>query len=114
MVPSIDYAWALLNWINPGGEERLVPLQMKDDAFLKGRHEYWFSKYTELFGGVPPRLPPFCAVNHQILLIDKKAIYNYYLPQCTEAFKEQFLEKANHYTVSLTGGGNQEQQCKLL
>ena len=51
-----------------------------------------------LFRGVPPKLPPWQLINHQINLIDPDKWINYRLPKCLDALKEELAEKISQYT----------------
>ena len=37
----------------------------------------WMDKTTDLISGVPPKVPPFCQINHEINLIDPNKWINY-------------------------------------
>jgi hypothetical protein len=47
--------------------------------------------------GTKPGLPPWQEVNHEINLIDNNKWYNYYLPHCPHALREELHEKINRY-----------------
>ena len=55
-------------------------------------------KITDLISGVPPKVPPFCQINHEINLIDPNKQINYQLPKCPDALKEELAEKISWYT----------------
>ena len=50
--------------------------------------EQWIDKISDLVGAVPPKLPPWRLINHQIKLIDPEKQINYHLPKCPDALKE--------------------------
>ena len=60
--------------------------------------ERWIDKIADLVGGVPPKLPPWCLINHQINLINLNKQINYRLPKCPDALKEELAEKVSRYT----------------
>jgi hypothetical protein len=51
----------------------------------------------DTMSGVPEKMRPLRAVNHQIPLIDNKKVYNYHLPCCPDTMKEQLIDKINWY-----------------
>ena len=53
---------------------------------------------TAVISGVPPKVPPFCQINHEINLIDPNKQINYWLPKCPDALKEELAEKISRYT----------------
>ena len=53
---------------------------------------------TDLISGVPPKVPPFCQINHKINLIDPTKWINYRLPKCPNALEEELAEKISQYT----------------
>jgi hypothetical protein len=79
-----------------GAPEREV--QEKPD--LEAKRQAWYNKYPELFGGVPPELPPMREINHRIPLIDEDKQYNYHLPRCLDTLKGELLEKIERYTTN--------------
>ena len=58
----------------------------------------WMDKITNLISGVPPKVPPFHQINHEINLIDPNKQINYQLPKCPDALKEELAEKISRYT----------------
>ena len=60
--------------------------------------EPWIDKISDLVGGVPPKLPPWRLINHQINLIDPNKWINYHLLKCLDALKEELAEKISRYT----------------
>ena len=60
--------------------------------------ERWIDKISDLVGGVPPKLPPWRLINHQIKLIAPDKRINYHLPKCPDALKEELAEKISRYT----------------
>ena len=60
--------------------------------------EQWIDKISDLVGGVPPKLPPWRLINHQINLIDHDKWINYHLLKCPDALKEELAEKISQYT----------------
>ncbi|KAF8126104.1 hypothetical protein K438DRAFT_1454354, partial [Mycena galopus ATCC 62051] len=59
--------------------------------------ERWMDLSVDIMSGVPEKMPPMRAVNHRIPLVDEKKVYNYHLPRCPDAMKEQLIEKINKY-----------------
>jgi hypothetical protein len=57
----------------------------------------WMEISKDIMSGVPETMPPLRAVNHRIPLIDDNKVYNYHLPRCPDAMKEQLIEKINRY-----------------
>ena len=49
---------------------------------------------------VPPELPPFREINHEIPIIDESKRYTYHLPRCAESLRVQLLEKIERYTAA--------------
>ena len=60
--------------------------------------ERWIDKISDLVGGMPPKLPPWQLINHQIKLIAPDKQINYCLPKCPDALKEELAEKISRYT----------------
>ena len=58
----------------------------------------WMDWITDLISGVPPKVPPFRQINHEINLIDPNKRINYRLPKCPDALKEELAEKISQYT----------------
>ena len=48
---------------------------------------------TDLISGVPPKVPLFHQINHEINLVDPNKWINYQLPKCPDALKEELAEK---------------------
>jgi hypothetical protein len=71
--------------------------QEERDTIIESLRKQWKEKYKHLFGRAPPGLPPFREVNHSIPLMDENKQYNYRLPKCADAFKEQFSLKLQRY-----------------
>ena len=44
----------------------------------------WMDKITNLISGVPPKVPPFHQINHEINPIDPNKWINYQLPKCPD------------------------------
>ena len=55
-------------------------------------------RITDLVSGVPPKVPPFCQINHKINLVDPDKQINYRLPKCPDTLKEELAEKISQYT----------------
>ena len=55
-------------------------------------------RITDLVSGVPPKVPPFHQINHEINLVDPDKRINYQLPKCPDALKEELAEKISRYT----------------
>ena len=53
----------------------------------------WMERITDLISRVPPKVPPFHQINHEINLIDPNKRINYWLPKCPDALKEELAEK---------------------
>ena len=60
--------------------------------------ESWMDKITKLVNGVPPKVPPFRMINHEINLIDTNKQIKYHLPKCPDTLKEELAEKISQYT----------------
>ena len=60
--------------------------------------ERWIDKISDLVGGVPPKLPSWRLINHQINLIDPDKRINYHFLKCPDALKEELAEKISQYT----------------
>ena len=60
--------------------------------------ERWIDKISDLVRGVPPKLPPWRLINHQIKLINPDKQINYHLPKCPDALKEELAERISWYT----------------
>ena len=60
--------------------------------------EQWIDKISDLVRGVPPKLPPWQLINHQINLINPTKWINYHLLKCPDAVKEELAEKSSRYT----------------
>ena len=58
----------------------------------------WMDQITDLISGVPPKVPPFHQINHEINLVDPNKWINYRLPKCPDALKEELAEKISQYT----------------
>ena len=58
----------------------------------------WMDWITDLVSGVPPKVPPFHQINHEINLVDPDKRINYRLPKCPDALKEELAEKISRYT----------------
>ena len=91
--PSIVAKASMVN------EQQYVPPPVdkeKEALFVKLRAD-WEIKATDIITGAPAKLPPFQEVNHKIPLIDEEKVYNYHLPRCPDAMKEQLIEKVQQY-----------------
>ncbi|KAJ7132031.1 hypothetical protein C8R44DRAFT_579311, partial [Mycena epipterygia] len=67
------------------------------DEDIPRLRDRWMEISKDIMSGVPETMPPLCAVNHRIPLIDDKKIYNYHLPKCPDSMKDQLLDKINRY-----------------
>ena len=67
-------------------------------SMLSELREHWINRITDLVRGMPPKLPPWRMINHQINLIDPNKQINYCLPKCPDALKEEPAEKISWYT----------------
>ena len=56
-------------------------------------------KITDIVGGVPPKLPPFWEVNHEIKLIDPGKQIIYCLPKCPDVLKAELAKKISQYVL---------------
>src|SRR6266481_6153061 len=65
---------------------------------LSGLREQWLWKILDLIGGILPRLPPLCEINHHINLIDLGKQITYHLPKCPDALKAELANKVSQYT----------------
>lgn len=57
----------------------------------------WLEISKDIMSGVPGTMPPLREVNHRIPLIDETKVYNYHLPRCPDAMKNQLIEKIDRY-----------------
>ncbi|KAJ7215173.1 hypothetical protein C8J57DRAFT_1538301 [Mycena rebaudengoi] len=57
----------------------------------------WFDKCADLMGPILLELPPMRAINHEINLIDNKAIYHFHQPRCPESLRSQLYDKIQRY-----------------
>ena len=90
-----------------GGEEKQVQAmdttrkapnnEEPNSIDIQKRHEHWYTKFADIFNGVPPGLPPLREINHRIPLIDEGKRYHYHLPCCPNAMKPQLMEKLRQY-----------------
>ena len=55
-------------------------------------------KIADLVGGMPPNLPLFWEVNHEINLIDPGKRIIYCLPKCPDVLKTELAKKISRYT----------------
>ena len=55
-------------------------------------------RITDLVSGVPPKVPPFCQINHETNLVDPDKRINYRIPRCPDTLKEELAEKISRYT----------------
>ncbi|KZT63163.1 hypothetical protein DAEQUDRAFT_645421, partial [Daedalea quercina L-15889] len=83
----------------------LLPQEEEDaanhnEARITQMRERLMHEYANLFGPVPPGLPPVREVNHRIPLIDENKRYTYYLPKCADSLKPKLLEKIQLYTAN--------------
>ena len=53
----------------------------------------WMDRITDLVSRVPPKVPPFRQINHEINPADPNKWINYRLPKCPDALKEELAEK---------------------
>ena len=51
---------------------------------LSALRESWMDKIVDLVSGIPPKVPPFRMINHQINLIDLNKWIHYQLPKCPD------------------------------
>ena len=65
---------------------------------LSELRERWIDKISDLVRGVPPKLPPWQLINHQINLLDTNKQINYHFLKCPDALKEELAEKISQYT----------------
>src|SRR6266481_6695838 len=65
---------------------------------LSGLREQWLPKISDLIGGILPRLPPLCEINHHINLIDPGKRITYHLPKFPDALKAELANKVSWYT----------------
>ncbi|KAJ7632008.1 hypothetical protein B0H17DRAFT_890247, partial [Mycena rosella] len=81
--------------------KRRNPLRLSAVTLTEGDiprlREQWMEISKDIMSGVPETMPPLREVNHRIPLIDEVKVYNYHLPKCPDAMKEQLIEKINRY-----------------
>ncbi|PBK91187.1 hypothetical protein ARMGADRAFT_856439, partial [Armillaria gallica] len=68
------------------------------DEDIPSLRQGWYDEFESLLQGVPEKMPPFCEVNHKILLIDPDKQYHYHLPWCSNSLKMEFSKKVEKYT----------------
>jgi hypothetical protein len=76
------------------GKEKVTEQEEEDLANLR---QGWHNRYQDIMQGVPNKLPPLRAVNHEINLVDPDKKYMYYLPHCPATVRNKFQEKLNRY-----------------
>ncbi|KAJ7113960.1 hypothetical protein C8R44DRAFT_530178, partial [Mycena epipterygia] len=59
--------------------------------------KHWMEISKDIMSGVPEKMPSLREINHRIPLVDEKKMYNYHLPRCPDAMKDQLIEKINKY-----------------
>ena len=59
--------------------------------------QQWQDEFSDVVNGVPEKVPPLRAVNHEIHLIDDNKVYKYHTPRCPDSLKEQLRAKVNRY-----------------
>ncbi|KAF8451051.1 hypothetical protein L210DRAFT_3386278 [Boletus edulis BED1] len=109
-IPFLQEQQAVLNFLNQMiqiGNDRIALLEEGHLAAITTRatvvklmgnevpqlRNRWFHKYSHWLGGIINRLPPLREVNHRILLIEEEKHYAYHLSRCTDALKQQLLDK---------------------
>ena len=69
---------------------KATPLDYPSGPSLRAQ---WMDRITDLISRVPPKVPLFRQINHEINLIDPNKRINYRLPKCPDALKEKLAEK---------------------
>ena len=91
----------------PTTQEEWQEINAAAAALPKGRNtlsslseirEQWINTISDLVEGIPPQLPQWRMINHQINLIDPEKQSNYHLPKYPDALKEELAEKISQYT----------------
>ncbi|KAJ7277824.1 hypothetical protein C8J57DRAFT_1579437 [Mycena rebaudengoi] len=80
----------------------------EDGSSLEDEHADDFLEWTDnlsiygrdLMGPIPLELPPMWAINHQIHLINEKAVYNFHMPQCPKALRPLLKLKMEQYITA--------------
>jgi hypothetical protein len=81
--------------VDKGKGKAIDPMTIENEYTpLRNR---WREEYTDIMEGTKPGLPPWREVNHEINIINDNKRYNYYLPCCPHALREELHEKINHY-----------------
>ena len=65
---------------------------------------------TDLISRVPPKVPPFRQINHEINLIDPNKQINYQLPKCPDTLRKSWLRRSADTPVQ--AGGYPQQYAK--
>ncbi|PBK60275.1 hypothetical protein ARMSODRAFT_1026670 [Armillaria solidipes] len=78
------------------GKGKALKEYSEDDIAQLRQH--WYDDYEELLQGVPSKMPPWQAVNHEIPLVEDDKRYHYHLPRCSNALRSEFDEKVSRYT----------------
>jgi len=68
-----------------------------EEAHLAKLRQDWHDKFQDILQGVPEKLPPLRAVNHEINLVEPNKKHMYYLPRCPATVRKEFQEKLNRY-----------------
>ena len=69
---------------------------MWDETMTKGLsalRELWMDKIVDFVSGIPPKVPPFRMINHQINLIDPDKWIHYRLLKCPDTLKEELADR---------------------
>ena len=80
-----------------GGKHRQESPLKDEEAHLAKLRQGWHDRFQDILQGVPEKLPPLRAVNHEINLVDPNKKHSYYLPRCPATVRKEFQEKLNRY-----------------
>lgn len=68
------------------------------DTEIAELRQAWYESAKDIICEVPLKLPPMCAINHRIPLIDESKVDKYHLPRCPDVLKSQLCDKIIRYT----------------
>ena len=59
----------------------------------------WRDRCEDMFT-IPPTLPPFREINHEIKLIEEGKKFRYHMPRCPDILRDQLVQKIERYTTA--------------
>jgi hypothetical protein len=112
-LPTIDESMASIDKLKKQyrSSNKGVTKQNEGSSFHKGKakanepneeelanlRQGWHDEFQDILQGVPERLPPLRAVNHEINIMDPDKKYTYQLPRCPATVRKEFEHKLNRY-----------------